>query len=87
MHARHGKLITMSTQPGRVRQPDGIHLVLLQGRVRPERRQSVNKAAEDSGRSLGLYLDDLVRYLEENGGLPVFPKPKPQAEELPIPAA
>jgi hypothetical protein len=87
MHAGDGRLTTMSTQPGRVRQPDGLHLVLLQGRVRPERRQAVNTAAEDSGRSVGLYLDDLVRYLEENGGLPVFPKPKPQPEELPIPAA
>ncbi|WAH99760.1 hypothetical protein [Arthrobacter sp. MMS18-M83] len=77
----------MSTQPGRVRQPDGLHLVLLQGRVRPERRHAVNAAAENSGRSLGLYLDDLVRYLEENGGLPVFPRPAPQADELPIPAA
>jgi hypothetical protein len=77
----------MSAQPGRDRQPDGIPLVLLQGRVRPERRSAVNSAAANSGRSVGLYLDDLVRYLEENGGLPVFPRSKPQREELPIKAA
>lgn len=77
----------MATKPGRVRQPDGLHVVLLQGRVRPERRDAINTAAERSGRSLGLYLDDLIQYLEENGGVPVFPKPHRQKEELPVPAA
>lgn len=77
----------MSAQPGRVRHADGLHLVLLQGRVRPELRRAINSAAEDSGRSVGLYLDALIQYLDDNGGLPVFPKPKPQPEELPIPAA
>ncbi|MFW0774706.1 hypothetical protein RI444_22930 (plasmid) [Paenarthrobacter sp. AT5] len=77
----------MSAQPGRVRHPDGIDLVLLQGRVRPERRKAINSAAANSGRSVGLYLEDLVLYLEKNGGLPVFPKINRQAEELPIQAA
>lgn len=77
----------MSARPGRARQADNTPVVLLQGRVRPERRVAVNSAAENSGRSVGLYLDDLIRYLEDNGGLPVFPKPTAQHEELPIQAA
>ncbi|GAA2197188.1 hypothetical protein GCM10009849_05190 [Sinomonas flava] len=61
--------------------------MLLQGRVTPERRAAANEAAQDSGLSLSFYLDTLIQHLEENGGLPIFPKPRPQAEELPIQAA
>ncbi|WP_344298145.1 hypothetical protein [Sinomonas flava] len=53
----------------------------------PERRAAANEAAQDSGLSLSFYLDTLIQHLEENGGLPIFPKPRPQAEELPIQAA
>lgn len=87
MHNLRDRLIFMSTQPGRARRRDGAVTVLLQGKVTPERRTAVSAAADDSGLSLSFYLDTLVRHLEENGGLPVFPRPKPQAEELPIQAA
>lgn len=77
----------MATRPGRARQPDGTPLVLLQGRVTPERRAAVSDAADDSGISQSLYLDTLIAHLQENGGLPLFPRKRPQKEELPIPAA
>lgn len=77
----------MSTIKGHGRHEDGVATVPLQGRVLPERRKAFNAAARASGISVNLYMDTLIQYLEDHGGLPVLPKPKPQAEELPIPAA
>jgi len=77
----------MSTLKGHVRHPDGVATVPLQGRVLPEHREAFNAAARASKLSVNLYMDSLIQYLEEHGGLPLLSKPKPQAEELPIQAA
>lgn len=77
----------MSTRTGRAQRRDGALTVLLQGKVTPEHRTAVSDAADGSGISQSLYLDTLIAYLQENGGLPLFPRPKPQKETLPIPAA
>lgn len=77
----------MSTPKGHERHPEGVATVPLQGRVLPEHRDAFNAAARASKLSVSLYMDSLIQYLEEHGGLPVLAKPKPQLEELPIPAA
>jgi len=41
-----------------------------------------------SGVSVAYYMDALIhRLVEENGHLPLVDRPRPQQEELPIPAA
>jgi hypothetical protein len=48
----------------------------------------VHEAAERSGVSIAYYMEALIHQLvEENGALPAIPSPRPQLEELPIPAA
>lgn len=72
----------------RTRRADNAPTVLLQGRVSPEARAEVQAAARASGVSLSYYLEALVLQLaDENGGLPLIEGPRPQREELPIPAA
>lgn len=78
----------MAAQFGRVRRPDNVPTVLLQGRVAPDAREQVALAAQESGVSLSYYLERLIRDLvTEYGSLPLVDKPIPQREELSIPAA
>ncbi|MCT2085606.1 hypothetical protein M3D75_05710 [Microbacterium enclense] len=54
----------------------------------PRARAEVQEAAERSGVSIAYYLEALIDQLvEDNGRLPVIASPRPQREELPIPAA
>ncbi|HAS33468.1 MAG: hypothetical protein CMH38_14200 [Microbacterium sp.] len=78
----------MSAMKRRARRADGAPTVLLQGRVSPEARAEVQEAAERSGVSIAYYLEALIDQLvEDNGRLPIIASPRPQKEELPIPAA
>ncbi|MFV0434296.1 MAG: hypothetical protein ACK5LO_09980 [Leucobacter sp.] len=62
--------------------------MLLQGRVAPDVREAVQDAAANSGVSVAYYMEALIHQLvEENGQLPLVDSPRPQQEELPIPAA
>lgn len=62
--------------------------MLLQGRVSPEARAEVQLAAERSGVSIAYYMETLILNLvDEHGSLPLVESPRPQREELPIPAA
>lgn len=87
MHTlRHGE--GMSAIRTRARRREGSPTVLLQGRVAPDARAAVQAAAERSGVSIAYYMEALIYQLvEENGDLPVIASPRPQREELPIPAA
>lgn len=55
-----------------MRREDNAPTVLMQGRVAPESRAAVARAAKSSGMSASLYLDSLVTVLLEkgNGELP-----------------
>jgi hypothetical protein len=77
----------MSDYGRRARRANYAPTVLLQGRVSPEAREVVKAAADASGVTMSYYLEALVGLLEENGGLPLVESPRPQREELPIPAA
>jgi len=77
----------MSAIRTRARRAEGSPTVLLQGRVAPEARDAVHKAAARSGVSVAYYLEKLIIELEEDGGLPVVEPPRIQHLELPIPAA
>jgi hypothetical protein len=51
-------------------------------------REAVQDAAAVSGVSVAYYMEALIHQLvEENGHLPLVDSPRPQLEELPIPAA
>jgi len=81
-------LARMSAIKARARRADNAPTVLLQGRVSPDTRAEVQAAAAESGVSIAYYLDALIMQLvEERGSLPVVDRPRPQREELPIPAA
>lgn len=56
----------------RMRREDNAPTVLMQGRVAPESRAAVTRAAKTSGMSASLYLDSLVTVLlgKGNGELP-----------------
>lgn len=71
----------------RARRANDAPTVLLQGRVSPESRATVRAAAEASGVTMSYYLDELVKLLDQQGGMPLIESPWPQREELPIPAA
>lgn len=78
----------MSAIRTRARRREGAPTVLLQGRVAPEVREAVQEAAASSGVSIAYYMEALIHQLvEENGQLPLVDSPRPQKEELPIPAA
>jgi len=78
----------MSAIKSRARRRQGAPTVLLQGRVAPEVREAVQDAAASSGVSIAYYIEALIHQLvEENGHLPLVDSPRPQQEELPIPAA
>ncbi|RGE19082.1 hypothetical protein [Leucobacter sp. wl10] len=78
----------MSATRARARRRQGSPTVLLQGRVAPEVREAVQDAAASSGVSVAYYMEALIHQLvEENGHLPLVDSPRPQHEELPIPAA
>lgn len=78
----------MSAIRTRARRREGSPTVLLQGRVAPEARAAVQAAAARSGVSIAYYMEALIqRLVEENGALPMIEGPRPQREELPIPAA
>lgn len=51
----------------RMRREDNAPTVLLQGRVAPESRSAVTRAAKTSGMSASLYLDNLITVLLEEG--------------------
>lgn len=51
----------------RMRREDNAPTVLLQGRVAPESREAVTRAAKTSGMSASLYLDSLITVLLEQG--------------------
>ena len=51
----------------RTRREDNVPTVLLQGRVAPESRKAVNRAAKTSGMTTALYLDSLITVLKEDG--------------------
>ncbi len=62
--------------------------VSLQARVSPEVREGIEEAAAASGVSLAYYLEAFFRdQLANHGSLPVVDGPRPQQEELHIPAA
>jgi len=70
------------------RRPDNAPTVLLQGRVSPEVRAEYKAAADASGVSVAYYLEALAaKLLDEHGSMPLVESPRPQREELPIPAA
>ena len=78
----------MSAIKGRAKRADNAPTVLLQARVTPDVREEVKAAAAASGVSVAYYLDTFLRELVQmNGALPRVAAPRPQAEELPIPAA
>jgi hypothetical protein len=78
----------MSAIRARARRREGAPTVLLQGRVAPEARAAVQDAAAQSGVSIAYYMEALIQQLvDENGTLPLVDSPRPQREELPIPAA
>lgn len=78
----------MSAIRTRARRREGSPTVLLQGRVAPDARAAVQEAAERSGVSIAYYMEALIHQLvDENGALPMIASPRPQREELPIPAA
>ena len=78
----------MSALKNRARREDNAPTVLLQGRVAPEVRDEVRFAAEASGVSIAYYLEALITDLvRDTGALPLVANPRPQREELPIPAA
>ncbi len=78
----------MSAHQYRARRRQGSPTVLLQSRVAPEVREAVQEAAASSGVSIAYYMEALIQQLvEENGTLPLVDGPRPQREELPIPAA
>ena len=88
MHAFARKTARMSAIKGRAKRADNAPTVLLQARVTPDVREEVKAAAAASGVSLAYYLDTFLRELvQTNGALPLVAAPRPQAEELPIPAA
>jgi len=88
MHAFAQKTAPMSAIKGRAKRADNAPTVLLQARVTPDVREEVKAAAAASGVSLAYYLDTFLRELVQlNGALPLVAAPRPQAEELPIPAA
>lgn len=88
MHAFARKTAPMSAIKGRAKRADNAPTVLLQARVTPDVREEVKAAAEASGVSVAYYLDTFLRELVRmNGALPRVAVPRPQAEELPIPAA
>lgn len=88
MHAFAQKTARMSAIKGRAKRADNAPTVLLQARVTPDVREEVKAAAAASGVSLAYYLDTFLRELvQTNGALPLVAAPRPQAEELPIPAA
>ncbi len=73
---------------GRARRPDNAPTVLLQARVHPDARRTVQEAAERSGVSIAFYMNALIaRLAEDPDGLPIIPPARAQQEELPIPAA
>lgn len=85
IHRHDGR---MSAQRGRVRRTDNTPAVLLQARVTPEIREAIQRAAAQSGVSIGLYVEDVFKALiSDHGTLPVVESGRPQREELPIPAA
>ena len=87
MHSR-SMLVPMSATRGMAKRAENAPSVLLQGRVSPETRVEVQQAAAASGVSIAYYLEALVADLvRENGALPLVDAPRPQREELPIPAA
>lgn len=78
----------MSDYGRRARRANYAPTVLLQGRVSPEARDDVKAAAEASGVTMSYYLETLIKNLvDENGGMPLVDSPRPQRQELPIPAA
>ncbi|MFC8041660.1 hypothetical protein ACFUOZ_20095 [Paenarthrobacter sp. NPDC057355] len=54
----------------RERYGHGGSKVPLQGQVTPEHRRAITEAAKKSRISRNLYMDALIGWLEENGGLP-----------------
>lgn len=65
-----------------------VPTVSLQARVSLEVREGIEQAAATSGVSLAYYLESFFRdQLANNGRLPVVEGPRPQLEELQIPAA
>ncbi|NUU08424.1 hypothetical protein [Leifsonia sp. C5G2] len=78
----------MSAIRTRARRAEGSPTVLLQGRVAPHARAAVQEAAARSGVSIAYYLEALITQIEDTeGALPTIASPRPQREELPIPAA
>lgn len=79
----------MSAIQGRARRPRQARpTVSLQARVSPEVRDLIENAAADSGVSIAYYLDSYFRQQADTvGALPLVAGPRPQREELPIPAA
>lgn len=51
----------------RTRREDNVPTVLLQGRVAPESREAVTRAAKTSRMSAARYLDSLITVLREDG--------------------
>lgn len=87
---KRGKMQGMSAVRGRAprsrRNP--VPTVSLQARVSLEVREGIEQAAATSGVSLAYYLESFFRdQLANNGQLPVVEVPRPQQEELHIPAA
>lgn len=72
----------------RTRREDNAPTVLLQGRVAPESRGAVTRAAKTSRMSASLYLDSLITVLVEkgNGELPdlSYLLEVDQQEQLPV---
>lgn len=69
---------------GRLHRPDNAPTVIMQARVAPSVRATVQAAANKSGVSQSLYLERfLVDYIETHGELPQV-TPEPVAQELPI---
>lgn len=78
----------MSAIKGRHRRAENSPTVLLQARVAPEIRAEIQAAAAASNVSIAYYLENFLRQqIREQGSLPPVELPKPQAQELPIPAA
>jgi antitoxin component of RelBE/YafQ-DinJ toxin-antitoxin module len=78
----------MSAIKGRARRLENAPTVLLQARVAPEIRAEVQAAAAASGVSIAYYLETFLRaQMMSEGALPLVELPRPQQEELPIPAA
>lgn len=72
----------------RMRREDNAPTVLLQGRVAPESREAVTRAAKTSGMTAARYLDSLITVLREdgNGELPnlSYLLDKDKQEQLPV---